>query len=87
MNLEETPKFNKAEEESSLEISEMPPEDFQEMIDQTPVHKEMLEERKIRLEELKRNPETNLGKIQNLETEIAELEEEISEREDISMGA
>ena len=82
MNPEKKPQFNKPEEESSMEAQEMSPEDFEEMIDQIPALKEMLEERKSRLEELKKSPGKNAGEIQALEAEIAELQEEISAREE-----
>lgn len=43
MNSEKAPKFNKPEEESSPEIQEMSPEDFEEMMGKVPALKEMLE--------------------------------------------
>lgn len=82
MNPEKAPKFNKPEEEQSPEIREMSPEDFEEMMSQIPVFKEMLEERRHRLEELRKSPKNNTEEIQVLETEIAELQEEIFAREE-----
>lgn len=82
MNPEEKPQFNKSEEGLSPEVQEMSPEDFEEMMGQLPALKEMLEERKSRLEELRKSPGKNVEEIKALETEIAELREEISAREE-----
>ena len=69
--------------ESSIEVPEMSPEDFGEMLDQIPALEEMLEERKARLEELRKNPKENSSEIETLETEIGELQTEISERKEL----
>ncbi|MEK7198234.1 MAG: hypothetical protein AAB648_02095 [Patescibacteria group bacterium] len=82
MNPEKEPQFNKSEEESSMEAQEMSPEDFEEMMDQVPALREMLDERKSRLEGLIKSPEKNSEEILVLENEIAELQEEIFAREE-----
>ncbi len=62
---------------------ELSPEDFQEMLDQIPALKEMLQEREIKLLELEKNPSANVQEIEALKTEIEELRQEISEREEL----
>jgi len=60
------------------ETQEMSPEDFQEMLSQIPVLKEMLTERKAKLSQ-----SADAEEIENLKTEIGELEQEIAFREEI----
>ena len=62
----------------------MSPEDFEEMISQIPVLKEMLEERKRELEKLGKDPHAPAERIEELRTEIEELDFEIKGREEAS---
>lgn len=73
-------------EEEAFPDKEMSPEDFTEMIDQIPALKEMLREREERLKllmESKEQTEETEKEIKNLTIEIAELKEEISNRESL----
>jgi len=73
-------------EEEVFPVKEMSPEDFKEMIDQIPALKEMLREREERLKLLMESDVKIEGaerEIENLTVEIAELKEEISNRESL----
>lgn len=77
---------NISPEEETFPDKEMSPEDFKEMIDQIPALKEMMRERKERLKlliESKEQTEETKEEIENLTIEIAELKEEISNRESL----
>ena len=85
----ETPRNepNEPEEIKSVEetenIVEMSPEDFEEMIDQIPALKEMLQERELKLAELEKDANANASEIGTLKVEIEELRQEIYEREEL----
>ena len=68
----------KRAEAVEYEKQEISPEDFQEMLSQIPALKEMLTEKKAKL-----SKSTDRVEIENLQTEITELEQEISAREEI----
>ncbi len=78
---------NKPEEIKSIEetesVVEMSPEDFAEMINQLPILKEMLQERKTRLMDLEKDANANVSEIETLKVEIEELQQEITEREEL----
>lgn len=78
--------IKKVEIQSQIEIREMSPEDFAEMIDQIPALKEMLQERKDELKNLsekKKKTKKDKVKIEELSAEIEELGFEIEGREDM----
>jgi hypothetical protein len=77
---------NISPEEEAFPDKKMSPEDFKEMIDQIPALKEMLREREERLKfliESKEQTEETKEEIENFTIEIAELKEEISNRESL----
>ncbi|MDO8676247.1 MAG: hypothetical protein Q7K16_01170 [Candidatus Azambacteria bacterium] len=78
---------NEPEEIKNVEevegVVEMSPEDFQEMIDQIPALKEMLQEREMQLAELGKDLNTSGQETEAISLEIEELKQEISEREEL----
>lgn len=85
MNIE-TPK-NEPEGIGGIEevenVIEMSPEDFQVMMAQLPVLKEMLQEREKRITDLGKDTSANVQEVETLRVEIEELRQEISEREEL----
>lgn len=78
---------NEPEEIGGIEevenVVEMSPEDFQVMIAQLPVLKEMLQEREKRITDLGKDTSANAQEVETLRVEIEELRQEISEREEL----
>ncbi len=78
---------NEPKEIGSIEetegVVEMSPEDFQIMMAQLPVLKEMLQEREKRITDLGKDTSANVQEIETLRVEIEELRQEISEREEL----
>lgn len=82
--MEKLPK-NKQEQEppSSESVPEMSPEDLNEMLDQIPILKDMLQERENRLRQIENDPNADSRELGNLKQEIEELKEEIKGREEL----
>lgn len=78
---------NEPKEIGSIEevenVVEMSPEDFQVMIAQLPVLKEMLQEREKRITDLGKDTSASTQEVETLRVEIEELRQEISEREEL----
>lgn len=80
---EPTPEENKNNLPENASEMPMSPEDFQEMMDQIPTLREMLEERKKELGELGEDTAENTQRKLELKTEIEELAAEIEAREEL----
>lgn len=82
----ETPK-NKPEEIKNIEqaesIVEMPPEDFQMMIDEIPALRDQLQEWKIKLADLEKDPNADAKEIEQLKYDITDYQNQLSEREEL----
>jgi len=84
----ESPEANEPVPEFSQEsIPEISPEELQEMIDQLPILRGMLDERELELSRMKSEHVPNAFEIIRLQQEIRELQEEISGREEFVPNA
>ncbi|MDB5194508.1 MAG: hypothetical protein JWN50_522 [Parcubacteria group bacterium] len=72
-------------ENEAEKIPEISPEELREMLDQVPVLKVMLQERRSELESLETFPDASSDRVLTLKAEIEELEIEIQGREEAGM--
>lgn len=87
MNIE-TPE-NKPEEIKNVEeesVFEMSPEDFQIMIDEIPALRDQLQEWRIKLADLEKDPNADAKEIEQLRYDITDYQNQLSEREELLGG-